>query len=83
MQIIVRHAKDDFYALMTAQGMEDAGAEVFSITLNQTTQRMLQFLVFAKYDPNKITPDGIDACIQKQLFPAQDENTTDGGNSND
>jgi hypothetical protein len=80
MQIIVRHAQDDFYALMMAQGMEDAGAEVFSITLNQTTQRMLKFLVFAKYDPIKTTTKEIDACIEKRLFPTQDENTTEGSN---
>jgi len=76
MQIIVRHAQDDFFALMTAQGMEDAGAEVFSITPNQTTQRMLKFLIFAKYDASKVTPEAIDACIQKQLFPEEVEHPT-------
>ena len=74
MQIIVRHAEDDFFALMTAQGMEDAGAEVFSITPNQTTQRMLKFLIFAKYDAGKVTPEVIDDCIQKRLFPEKTEN---------
>lgn len=76
MQIIVRHAQDDFFALMTAQGMKDAGAEVFSVTLNQTTQRMLKFLIFAKYDASKVTPEAIDACIQKRLFLEEVEHPT-------
>jgi hypothetical protein len=33
-QIMLRHAKDDFTALLTASGMSAAGAEVFSITNN-------------------------------------------------
>lgn len=82
MQIIVRHAQDDFFALMTAQGMEDAGAEVFSVTLNQTTQRMLKFLIFAKYDAIKVTPEAIDACIQKRLFPEEVKRPTPS-NEND
>lgn len=32
MQIMLRHAKDDFTALSVANGMEQAGAEVISIT---------------------------------------------------
>lgn len=32
--ILVRHAKDDFYALLVAQAMENKGAEVFSVTVD-------------------------------------------------
>lgn len=31
---MVRHANNDFEAMLTAQGMESAGAEVFSVTHN-------------------------------------------------
>jgi enoyl-[acyl-carrier-protein] reductase (NADH) len=34
MGIMQRHAADDFEAFLTAQAMEEAGAEVFSITFN-------------------------------------------------
>lgn len=33
-QILLRHAEDDFAALLTASAMTKAGAEVFSITNN-------------------------------------------------
>jgi hypothetical protein len=33
-QIMLRHAEDDFAALLIASGMAKAGAEVFSITNN-------------------------------------------------
>lgn len=69
MDIIVRHAADDFGALLTAQGMEDAGAQVFSVTLNHTHYEARRFLVFARYDPDSVTPDQIDEHIQKLLYP--------------
>ena len=69
MEIICRHAKNDFEALMTAQGMEDAGASVFSITLNSGNDSF-RFIVFAKYDPACIvSPDKIDVAIEKRLWP--------------
>jgi hypothetical protein len=37
-QIMLRHASDDFTALLTANGMAKAGAEVFSITNNGPAQ---------------------------------------------
>jgi hypothetical protein len=74
MVIIVRHAKDDFGALLTAQGIEDAGAQVFSVTLNHTHNHThyetRRFLVFARYDPDSVTPDQIDEHIQKLLYPS-------------
>ena len=72
MQIICRHARDDYSALMTAQGMEDAGADVFSITLNTETNSATRFVVFAKYDPDVMcatSPDQIDEAIMRRLYP--------------
>ena len=67
-KIIARHAKDDFEALMTAQGMENAGACVFSITWTGKYDSMMAYVVFGKYEP-PITPDEIDKSIERVLFP--------------
>jgi hypothetical protein len=77
--VILRHAQDDFYALQIAQGMEDAGAEVFSIVCQYPDnpadrqrnplafqENPLRFVVFAKY-MCPVTPDLIDAAIEKVL----------------
>lgn len=72
MEIICRGARDAYAAYMTAQGMEDAGADVFSITLNAGANPMTQFLVFAKYDPDVMcatSPGQIDEAIMRRLHP--------------
>lgn len=60
MNIIVRHAVDDFGALIIAQGMENAGASVFSITNDSTGWQ-----VWAKY-PEEVDTDFIDAMIREE-----------------
>lgn len=52
MNIIVRYATYDVDALVTAQGMENAGASVFSITNDKTGWQ-----IWAK------CPEGIDAVF--------------------
>lgn len=64
-KIILRHAKDGYHALLTAQGMEDANASVFSITHTDST--VVPFIVWAKYDENEISPDHIDDCINFRM----------------
>lgn len=68
-QIVVRHAKDDFDALLTAQGFEDAGATVISISLNHTKEpdSTSRFLVFARYDSTMVTVHLMDHCINRSL----------------
>lgn len=68
MQVICRHAKDDFEALMTAQGMEDAGATVFSVVWTGRSDTVLSYVVFAKYEA-PTTPDVIDDMIKRRVFP--------------
>jgi len=68
MQVICRHAKDDFEALMTAQGMEDAGAFVFSIVWTGRDGTTLAYAVFAKYQA-PTTPEVIDNRIARRLLP--------------
>ena len=65
-QIICRHAKDDFEALLTAKGMASAGADVFSVVWTGRSGQ-LAYVVFAKYDA-PITTEAIDTEIEKQLF---------------
>ena len=61
-QVITRHASDDFYVLLAAQGMENAGATVVSVfPING------YFSVLGVYDPEKTTCDQIDTCIEEQL----------------
>ena len=71
-KVMVRHAPDDFNALMTAQGMEDALATVISITLNHlrhtNEESQLRFCIFCAFDPRVATVDDIDACIRKRLY---------------
>jgi hypothetical protein len=72
-EIVCRHAEDDFFALMTAQGMEDANCCVFSITHVPGAPSMLKWIVWGRFDPAKTTFDKIDVCIKKRLFPADEE----------
>ena len=64
-QVMCRHAEDDFNALMTASGMTDAGAEVFSVVWTGRTN-MLAYVVFARYEA-PVTPDSIDEAIGRRL----------------
>lgn len=73
MKIILRHASTSLHALFVAQGMENAGSAVFSVThdgegyAEGLTSRPEQqpgsrFIVWAKFtDP--VTCDSIDAEI--------------------
>ena len=58
-KIIVRHSSDDFYALLTATGMESAGASVFAITPS-----VGRLCVWAKFKA-PITTTLIDEHIEK------------------
>jgi hypothetical protein len=69
---MVRRSFDDFEALMTAQGMENAGATVVSIVFDPTVKSITygkrdgMWYVFSRYaDP--VTPDAVDVCIEAAL----------------
>ena len=68
-QIICRHAEDDFNALMVAQGMADAKADVFSVVCTGR-KNMLAYVVFANYE-TPVTSDSIDEAINLRLFPGE------------
>jgi hypothetical protein len=70
MHVICRHAKDDFEALMTAQGMEDAGAYVFSIVWTGRSGTTIAYAIFAKYE-GPTTPEVVDEMINRRLFPVE------------
>jgi len=61
-QILLRSALDDFNVMLTAQGMEDAGATVISVFPVRDL-----FQVLCSYDPEKSTPDDIDERIGQQI----------------
>jgi len=65
MEIMVRHARDLFMAFQTAQGMERAGADVFSVTY---CDRNLEFpySIWAKIKSNKMI-DKVDLAIEKEI----------------
>jgi hypothetical protein len=73
-EIICRHAQDDFCALMTAQGMEDASCYTFSITHIPTAQPMPHWVVWGRFHPAETTVAEIDKCIKKRLYPTSEEN---------
>jgi hypothetical protein len=72
-----RWAEDDFTAFEIAQGIENAGGDVFSIsyrgqsTYDQATAAHAQYIVWFKV-PEDIDFDAIDASIDKELSPEQD-----------
>jgi len=70
MSIILRHAKSDFCALMTAQGMEDAGCCVLSVTYVSDAPPMLSWVVLGRFRPADTTIEEIDKCIEQRLFPS-------------
>jgi hypothetical protein len=69
---MVRSAPNDFDAMRTAQGMENAGATVISITYNGQHQPFgalepsSKFVVWARV-PDSINIDDVDAAIDKEL----------------
>lgn len=73
--IIMRSAQDDFYALLTAQGMEKSGANVFSITHDGMQKPhgaiipSSKFIVWAKHN-NSITVEKIDEFIDAEIEAA-------------
>ena len=72
MKIIVRDANNDLEALRTAQGMENAGASVFSVShagMRHPQGAMIpsaKFVVWGKYDA-PTTTDEIDAAISREF----------------
>ena len=62
-QILVRTALNDFAVLLTAQGMENAGATVISVFPVSD-----MFRVLCSYDPEKSTPDEIDEEIAERIY---------------
>ena len=66
-QVLVRHAEDDFRALQTAQGMEQAGATVFSI-VNLGSNRQFNLAIFARFDA-PVTVNAVDEAIRQIMFP--------------
>lgn len=61
-QILLRSASNDFDVMLTAQGMEDAGATVISVFPVRES-----FQVLCSYDPEKSTTDDIDERIRQQI----------------
>jgi hypothetical protein len=53
---------------MVAQGMEDAGATVISVSPCYPNTDMMKFMVIARYNNEETTPDKIDDQIHLQLF---------------
>ncbi len=60
--ITQRTGQDDFHAHLIAQGMEDAGADVFAIT----NDRDGYVQVYCKHD-RSLSADNIDKAISKAL----------------
>lgn len=86
MTIISRVADNDVEAILTAQAMESAGADVFSVTYNGKSLRpgsgidSSRFIVWAKYS-EAISIDLIDAAIDARINEMYGENS--GGMGND
>ncbi len=71
-KIMVRKARDDFEALLTAQGMEKVGATVISIAYDgeHTQQGAMipcsKFVVWAR-TPDGVQIDDVDESIDKEI----------------
>ena len=71
-KFMVRRARDDFDAVLTAQGMERAGAEVISIAYDGEHQQpgamvpCSKFVVFARV-PHNVKIDEVDRCIDLMI----------------
>lgn len=72
-RILLRNAADEHEAWKTAEGMEDAGCYVFSVTVNPHLPRdsVLKWAVWGRYDDDLVCPDEVDAEIDKRLFPGE------------
>ena len=76
-KIMVRKGRDDFEALLVAQGMEAAGAEVISIAYDgehQLVGAMIptsKFVVWARV-PDSVQIDDVDESIDAKLDSVQD-----------
>lgn len=72
MPLMVRHADNDFFAILTANAMEDAGAVVISIAYNGqhkpfgAMEPSSRFVVFARIRDNGHI-DAIDTAISAAL----------------
>jgi hypothetical protein len=55
---------------MTAQGMEDAGCCVLSVTYVSDAPPMLSWVVLGRFRPADTTIEEIDKCIEQRLFPS-------------
>jgi hypothetical protein len=71
--IITRVAESDFDALTVAQGMEDAGCEVFSITYESDRDLRYPWKVWGRFNPRKTNGNKIDTCIDARRFPRNEE----------
>ena len=72
MQIMIRHADDDFVALTTANGMIKAGADVFSVTDAggvPFAKNIGRFIVWAKVNDEAHIAK-VDESIAKELNAA-------------
>lgn len=56
MKIMLRHASDDFAALLTANGIVNAGGEVFSVTNNGPSV------------PNSFASPNVTDCVRPHKF---------------
>lgn len=75
-EIISRVAQSHFDALMIAQGMEDAGCNVFSVIYVAepgNTFPTFPWSVWGRFDSLKTDANRIDACINGRLFPQDEE----------
>lgn len=78
MKIITRDAQNVFDAYRIAQGMENAGASVFSISydgMHQPFGALLpssRFIVWAKHEES-LSPDDIDKAISKEFGEDDDD----------
>jgi len=65
IMIVMRHAEDDFRAYQTAEGMENAGVEVFSVTACPANT-FRPYIVWGKIGA-KCQIDLMDAEIEKLI----------------
>ena len=76
-EIIVRRARDEFDALLTAEGMERADAEVISIAYDGEHQQpgamvpCSKFVVFARV-PDDVRIDDVDRWIDLMIDGVSD-----------
>lgn len=70
MRILLRHAENDFEALLIANAMEKAGAKIFNITSNGERKSLFaaephtRFIVWAKCDERFSTSE-MDRIIEE------------------